>query len=66
RNEKINYKVREHSGQKVPVIAAIGEREAKEGTLSLRRLGSKQSQVVTIEEALEALATEALAPDLRG
>ena len=45
RNEKINYKVREHSVAKVPVIFAIGMREVEENTVSMRRLGSKQSQV---------------------
>ena len=65
RNEKINYKVREHSNQKVPVIAAIGAREAEEGTLSIRRLGTKHSTVMTIDEALASLVEEATPPDLR-
>ena len=65
RNEKINYKVREHSHQKVPVIAVVGAREAEEGKLSLRRLGQKQQEIVAREEAVEKLAGEALAPDLR-
>ncbi|WOI53891.1 threonine--tRNA ligase [Parvularcula sp. LCG005] len=65
RNEKINYKVREHSDQKVPVIAVIGAREAEEKKLSLRRLGSKDSTVVTLDDALATLPVEALAPDLR-
>lgn len=65
RNEKINYKVREHSNNKVPVIAVIGEREAEEGTLSIRRLGSKQSAMMTVDEAVKAFGEEALPPDLK-
>lgn len=64
RNEKINYKVREHSHAKVPVIAVVGAREAAEDKVSLRRLGQKDQQVVTREEALATLGKEALAPDL--
>ncbi|MEM9989572.1 MAG: threonine--tRNA ligase, partial [Pseudomonadota bacterium] len=66
RNEKINYKVREHSDQKVPIIAVIGEREAESKSLSLRRLGSKQSEVISLEEAVKVIGQEGLAPDLRG
>jgi len=65
RNEKINYKVREHSLGKVPVILAIGMREVEEKTVSMRRLGDKGSKVMTAVEAIEALTLEALAPDLR-
>ena len=65
RNEKINYKVREHSHQKVPVIAVVGAREAEEQNVSLRRLGVKEQEVVSRSEAVDALAQEALAPDLR-
>ena len=65
RNEKINYKVREHSHAKVPVIAVVGAREAEEKTLSLRRLGEKAQAVAGRDDALEALRREALAPDLR-
>ncbi len=64
RNEKINYKVREHSVAKVPVILACGQREVDEGTVSLRRLGEKGSTVLPLSEAVEALAAEALPPDL--
>jgi threonyl-tRNA synthetase len=64
RNEKINYKVREHSLAKVPVIFAIGKREAEERTVSIRRLGSQESRVVPLDEALAMLAKEAMAPDL--
>ena len=64
RNEKINYKVREHSVAKVPVILACGQREVDEGTVSLRRLGEKGSKVLPLSEAVAALAAEALPPDL--
>jgi threonyl-tRNA synthetase len=65
RNEKINYKVREHSLAKVPVIAVVGRREAEEGKLALRRLGSQEQTVVTLDEAAKALSEEALPPDLK-
>ena len=66
RNETINYKVREHSHQKVPVIAVVGEREAAERTLALRRFGSKGQQVIALDEGTAMLAREACAPDLKG
>ena len=65
RNEKINYKVREHSLAKVPVIIALGGREAQEGTVSVRRLGSKGQTVMALDEAVAALRDEAIAPDVR-
>jgi threonyl-tRNA synthetase len=65
RNEKINYKVREHSLAKVPVLIALGRKEASENTVSLRRLGSNAQTVVGAGEALDALAGEAIPPDLR-
>lgn len=65
RNEKINYKVREHSVGKVPVILAVGAREVEERTVSMRRLGSKDSKVVSLEDAAAELAAEALPPDMR-
>ena len=65
RNEKINYKVREHSVQKVPVIAVVGGREAEERTLALRRLGSNAQQMMALDDACIELAREALAPDLK-
>ncbi|NIZ60055.1 threonine--tRNA ligase [Sedimentitalea sp. CY04] len=64
RNEKINYKVREHSVGKVPVILAIGAREVEERTVSIRRLGQKQSSVDSLENVTKLLALEATAPDL--
>jgi threonyl-tRNA synthetase len=66
RNEKINYKVREHSLAKVPVLIALGRKEASENTVSVRRFGSNAQTVVDAEEALNALASEAVPPDLRG
>jgi threonyl-tRNA synthetase len=65
RNEKINYKVREHSVGKVPVILAIGRREVEERTVTLRRLGEKGTEVVALDEAVARLAAEATPPDLR-
>ena len=65
RNEKINYKVREHSLAKVPVMLVAGKREAEEGTISIRRLGSRDQQSMTLEEAIALLADEAVPPDLR-
>jgi threonyl-tRNA synthetase len=65
RNEKITYKVREHSVAKVPVLLVVGKKEAADGTISIRRLGSQEQSVVRLEMALEMLADEAIAPDLR-
>jgi threonyl-tRNA synthetase len=64
RNEKINYKVREHSLAKVPVIVVVGRREAENGQVALRRLGGAAQQVVSLDEALAMLTREATAPDL--
>ncbi|TCP41380.1 threonine--tRNA ligase [Rhodovulum marinum] len=64
RNEKINYKVREHSVGKVPVILAIGQREVEERTVTVRRLGEKQTRTVTLDEIVAELAREATPPDL--
>jgi threonyl-tRNA synthetase len=63
RNEKINYKVREHSLAKVPVIAVVGRREAEERTLALRRLGSKAQEVLALDDAVNRIRGEAVAPD---
>ncbi len=65
RNEKVGYKVREHSVAKVPVIAVVGKNEAAEGKVALRRLGSQAQEIVTIEEAIRVLTEEATPPDLR-
>ncbi|MEM7740724.1 MAG: threonine--tRNA ligase, partial [Pseudomonadota bacterium] len=66
RNEKINYKVREHSNSKIPVILACGAREAEERTVSVRRLGSKETKVVPLDDIIAMLKAEATPPDLRG
>ena len=67
RNEKINYKVREHSLQKVPYLLVIGKREAEEGTLAVRPLGTDARQeVVSLDTLLARLGREATPPDLRG
>ncbi len=66
RNEKINYKVREHSLAKVPVIAVVGVREAEEQKVSLRRLGSERQEVAALADAIARLQEEATPPDLRG
>ncbi len=66
RNEKINYKVREHSVAKVPVLLVVGKREAEEGKVAVRRLGSQAQEVMTLDEAIAMLREEATPPDLRG
>jgi len=66
RNEKINYKVREHSLAKVPLLLVVGKREADEGTVAIRRLGSDEHQkMMSVDEAVEAIAAEIVPPDLR-
>jgi threonyl-tRNA synthetase len=65
RNEKINYKVREHSLAKVPVLLVVGKREAEERTVSLRRLGRQEQEVMPLTTATERLAEEAVPPDRR-
>jgi threonyl-tRNA synthetase len=64
RNEKINYKVREHSTAHVPVILAVGRQEVEAHTVSVRRLGRKEQEVMALEEAFARLVEEALPPDL--
>ena len=64
RNEKINSKVREHSVAKVPVILAIGMKEVEDRTVSVRRLGSKQSEVMKLEQLVADLKIESTPPDL--
>jgi len=65
RNEKINYKVREHSLAKVPALLVVGKREAEEGTVAIRRLGEQAQSVMTLDEAIAMLKAEATPPDLR-
>jgi threonyl-tRNA synthetase len=65
RNEKINYKVREHSLAKVPALLVVGKKEAAERTVSIRRLGKDGQQVLALDKALAMLADEAVPPDVR-
>ena len=65
RNEKINYKVREHSLTKTPVMLVVGKREMEEGSVNIRRFGSQQPRSSNFEEALQELTVEATPPDLR-
>ena len=65
RNEKINYKVREHSVAKVPHLLVVGKREAEEGTVAIRTLGEQQQKFCSLDEAIAMLKAEATPPDLR-
>lgn len=65
RNEKINYKVREHSLAKVPVLLVVGKKEAETRQVSIRRLGSDKQQVMSLDDALKLLTDEALPPDVK-
>lgn len=65
RNEKINYKVREHSHLKIPAILVVGAREIEERKVSLRRLGTQEQEIVCVETVAARLADEATPPDLR-
>ena len=65
RNEKINYKVREHSLAKVPVMLVVGKREAEEGKVSIRRMGSQDQTVMPLAEAIASLSAEATPPDVK-
>jgi threonyl-tRNA synthetase len=65
RNEKINYKVREHSLAKVPALLVVGRKEAAERAVSIRRLGKEGQSVLPLDAALKALADEAVPPDVR-
>jgi threonyl-tRNA synthetase len=62
RNEKINYKVREHSLAKVPVLLVVGKREAESAKVALRRLGGEAQEVLALEDAIHRLKAEARAP----
>ncbi|MGB5067390.1 MAG: His/Gly/Thr/Pro-type tRNA ligase C-terminal domain-containing protein, partial [Albidovulum sp.] len=66
RNEKINYKVREHSVGKVPVILAIGMQEVANRTVSIRRLGADRTETASLDTAVDLLASDAVPPDLKG
>ncbi|MEM9096222.1 MAG: His/Gly/Thr/Pro-type tRNA ligase C-terminal domain-containing protein, partial [Pseudomonadota bacterium] len=65
RNEKISFKVREHSTAHVPVILAVGRKEVEEGTVAMRRLGSKEQTTLSLDEVVATLSEEATPPDLR-
>jgi len=65
RNEKINYKVREHSLTKTPVMLVCGKREAEEGSVNIRRLGQQAQQSLPLADALALLQEEATPPDVR-
>jgi threonyl-tRNA synthetase len=65
RNEKINYKVREHSLAKIPAMLVVGKKEAENGTVSVRRLGSEGQTVLPLADALAALVEEATPPDVK-
>src|SRR6201998_1328937 len=65
RNEKINYKVREHSLAKIPALLVVGKREAETNSVSIRRLGSDGQKVMPTDEAIAALVEEAIPPDVR-
>jgi len=65
RNEKINYKIREHSLGKVPVIAVVGRKEAEEGKVALRRLGGQAQDIMSLDDAISSLVLEATPPDLK-
>jgi threonyl-tRNA synthetase len=65
RNEKINYKVREHSLAKVPLLLVVGKREADEGTVAVRRLGSEEHQkMMSLDDVVAMVSAEAVPPDL--
>jgi threonyl-tRNA synthetase len=64
RPEKINYKVREHSHAKVPVMLVVGAREAEAGTVAIRRLGGKDQEILALEDALHTLRAESRPPDI--
>jgi threonyl-tRNA synthetase len=65
RNEKINYKVREHSLAKVPLLLVVGKREAEQATVALRRLGSEEHQkMMSLDDAVAMISAETVPPDL--
>jgi threonyl-tRNA synthetase len=65
RNEKINYKVREHSLAKIPALLVVGKKEAESHSVSIRRLGSEGQKVLPTDEAIAALVEEATPPDVK-
>ena len=65
RNEKINYKVREHSVSKIPIIAVVGEKELRTRSINVRRLGHKDSKTISLKDAIRELSIEAIPPDIK-
>jgi len=65
RNEKINYKIREHSVSKIPIIAVVGEKELRTRSINVRRLGHKDSKTIPLKDAIRELSIEALPPDIK-
>ena len=65
RNEKISYKIREHSIAKIPIILAIGEREVENKTVSVRRIGSKQTETISLKSFKELITQEVREPDCK-
>ena len=65
RNEKINYKVREHSVSKIPIIAVVGEKELRTRSINVRRLGHKDSNTIPLKDAIRELSIEAIPPDIK-
>ena len=65
RNEKINYKVREHSVSKIPIIAIVGEKELRTRSINVRRLGHKDSKTIPLKDAIRELSIEAIPPDIK-
>ena len=65
KQQKINYKVREHSLRKVPIIIALGHKEVENETVTIRRLGSKNTKVMPVSEMIEMVQNEAKPPDLK-
>ena len=64
RNEKISYKIREHSTAKIPVIAVVGAKEKESGTVTVRRIGSDKQEVMKLDDFIAALAKEAKMPSV--
>ena len=62
--KKINYKIREHSINKVPYILVLGDREVEENTVTIRRLGSKEQKTLNVNDCIDLIKNEALPPDL--
>jgi len=64
RNEKINYKIREHSVSKIPVLMICGSKEVQNNSITIRRLGQEHQQTISLEEAIEKFSSESIAPTI--